>query len=74
MPRLIVSYPDSMTAEQALDRVLSVVKAGKTSVTRRQGKEVYHYCWTTLFKDGSRVHTKEKCSNKSADSLEVANA
>ncbi len=74
--RIVVTRDDSVTDEDAVRRVLSVIAKGKTSEVEMRGLNGnttinYHYCWVTTWTDGIAVETRRKKYKDSADSFHV---
>ena len=72
VPRLIVDYPDDMTATNAIDFVRAVTKDGRIS----EAAGVPHFCWGTRFKglcknEDIMVATRRKKKGQTSDSFLV---
>ena len=66
MNRIIISVQDNISDEVATEHVLSVIKLGKISKTKKRNQ----YCFATTFSDGAVVFARNKYNIK-ADSFIV---
>ena len=73
MAKLIIDYPDDMTAGDALEFIQEVVLSGKVSYANG----IRHFCWLTTFKTpavkegGVTAITRVKKKGQKSDSLIV---
>ena len=65
MGRIIIDYDDTISDNEAIHRVATVVADGKIS----ESNNVPHYCWATSFSDGVVVWTRRKKSYQKSDSF-----
>jgi hypothetical protein len=69
--KLIITFPDDMSAAEALVVTIEHIEPGKISTAAG----IKHYCWATTFggSDGGFVaYTNRKKSEKSADSIVIS--
>ena len=62
-----IDVRDGINLTTAMDRVQCVILYGK----RSKAAGIDHYCWVTVFPDGTRVTTRHKKKDESADSFIV---
>lgn len=65
--RLLIEYPEDLHPTIALSKILVVVAQGQVS----ENIHGPHYCWHTVFRDGTTVSVNAKRHPDAADSFDI---
>ena len=60
MKKIIIQFPDDMSEEKAMGKVVNVIMQGRISKTTREGVTRDQFCFITTFKDNTVVYSRNK--------------
>ncbi len=60
MKKIIIQFPDDMSEEKAMGKIVNVIMQGRISKTTREGVTRPQFCFVTSFMDNTIVYARNK--------------